>query len=212
MICYSCGSTLSDAKLKLCQICNERFCSSCWADHVHSTPKLSSDTVTDYTLQELRRMELVQRIGQLHDKLAATVDVSEQLSEYPNLESGRRETQDRIVTSLVEAIRELRRLRIYPLCDDFEHDNEMIKRIVRDHLEPDKILCHLGWYKRGLQMHREAELNCRSASETSVLNDREAGFEAALRLYAYWKDGVQCVGSCGKTLEQALEDMRKGSR
>lgn len=33
------------------------------------------------------------------------------------------------------------------------------------------------------------------------------GFKAALRSYAWWKDGVQYVGSCGTTLEQALAEV-----
>lgn len=39
------------------------------------------------------------------------------------------------------------------------------------------------------------------------------GYKAALRRYAHWKDGVQYVGSCGKTLQQALitaeEELRR---
>ena len=36
------------------------------------------------------------------------------------------------------------------------------------------------------------------------------GYEIGLRLYAYWKDGVQYVGSCGTTLEKALAQMKEG--
>lgn len=32
------------------------------------------------------------------------------------------------------------------------------------------------------------------------------GYTKALRNYAYWKDGKQFVGSCGRTLEEALSD------
>lgn len=69
-------------------------------------------------------------------------------------------------------------------------------------------------------MHREAELNCRSTPEDldvisvairkKLAEARLDGFEAALRLYAYWKDGVQYVGSCGTALKRALADMKKG--
>ena len=31
------------------------------------------------------------------------------------------------------------------------------------------------------------------------------GFVAGLREYAWWKDGTQYVGSCGTTLEKAIE-------
>jgi hypothetical protein len=26
-------------------------------------------------------------------------------------------------------------------------NNEMIRKVQQDHLEPDKLLCHLGWYR-----------------------------------------------------------------
>lgn len=31
------------------------------------------------------------------------------------------------------------------------------------------------------------------------------GFRAGIREYAWWKEGVQYVGSCGTTLEEALK-------
>lgn len=34
-----------------------------------------------------------------------------------------------------------------------------------------------------------------------------AGYKAALKLFAWWKDGVQYVGSCGTTLEEALKEV-----
>lgn len=37
-----------------------------------------------------------------------------------------------------------------------------------------------------------------------VVADR-AGFERGVRLYAWWKDGVEYVGTCGKTLKEALD-------
>jgi len=32
------------------------------------------------------------------------------------------------------------------------------------------------------------------------------GYEDGLEAYAWWKDGVQYVGSCGTTLKQALKE------
>jgi hypothetical protein len=32
------------------------------------------------------------------------------------------------------------------------------------------------------------------------------GIKEGLRQYAWWKDGVQYVGTCGKTLKQAIEE------
>ncbi len=31
------------------------------------------------------------------------------------------------------------------------------------------------------------------------------GYEAGLKTYAWWKDGVQYVGTCGTTLKEALK-------
>ena len=35
------------------------------------------------------------------------------------------------------------------------------------------------------------------------------GMIAGIMLYAHWKDGVQYVGTCGKTLEHAIDDVDK---
>ena len=35
------------------------------------------------------------------------------------------------------------------------------------------------------------------------------GFVDGLRAYAWWRDGVQYVGSCGTTLSQAIINARK---
>ncbi len=35
------------------------------------------------------------------------------------------------------------------------------------------------------------------------------GLREGLEMYAHWKDGVQYVGTCGKTLKQALEEIDK---
>lgn len=37
-----------------------------------------------------------------------------------------------------------------------------------------------------------------------------AGKIEGVRLYAWWKDGVQYVGHCGTTLAQAIERIKKG--
>ncbi len=36
-------------------------------------------------------------------------------------------------------------------------------------------------------------------------NDYDKGFCDALRCFAYWKDGEELVGSCGKTLKDAID-------
>jgi len=35
------------------------------------------------------------------------------------------------------------------------------------------------------------------------------GVREGLEMYAHWKDGVQYVGTCGKTLKQALAEVDK---
>ena len=44
------------------------------------------------------------------------------------------------------------------------------------------------------------------ADEIKALLDQR--YEDGLRAFAWWKDGVQYVGSCGTTLEKALEDAK----
>jgi predicted heme/steroid binding protein len=39
-----------------------------------------------------------------------------------------------------------------------------------------------------------------------------AGVRDGLTRYAHWKDGVQYVGSCGKTLEKALAEVNEEER
>ncbi|KKN08275.1 hypothetical protein LCGC14_1058400 [marine sediment metagenome] len=39
-------------------------------------------------------------------------------------------------------------------------------------------------------------------------NERyKEGMREGLRMYAWWKDGVQYVGTCGKTLKEALAEI-----
>ena len=35
------------------------------------------------------------------------------------------------------------------------------------------------------------------------------GLREGLEMYAHWKDGVQYVGTCGKTLKQAIAEIDK---
>lgn len=38
---------------------------------------------------------------------------------------------------------------------------------------------------------------------------RKAGMKEGIRLYAWWKDGLQYVGTTGMTLKEALEEIDK---
>ncbi len=40
----------------------------------------------------------------------------------------------------------------------------------------------------------------------------KAGMEYGIWLFAWWKDGVQYVGSCGKTLQEAYEELGLGKK
>lgn len=44
--------------------------------------------------------------------------------------------------------------------------------------------------------------------EAKVNNAYHAGYEDGLKCFAWWKDGVQFVGTCGTTLEYALDNSR----
>lgn len=45
---------------------------------------------------------------------------------------------------------------------------------------------------------------------TGYEQGRLAGLEEGIRLYAWWKNGVQYVGTSDKKLNEALEDLRAG--
>ncbi|KKK71508.1 hypothetical protein LCGC14_2913250 [marine sediment metagenome] len=48
--------------------------------------------------------------------------------------------------------------------------------------------------------------NVASASfDSGYKNGHRDGYRDGLRAYAWWKDGVQYVGTCGITLKQALK-------
>lgn len=50
---------------------------------------------------------------------------------------------------------------------------------------------------------------CYACACEAVQAARLQGLEEGLRMYAHWKDGVEYVGTCGRTLASALEDVRK---
>lgn len=54
------------------------------------------------------------------------------------------------------------------------------------------------------QLRGRLEPNGVAAAVLTLENARLAGYLQALRDYAWWKDGVQYVGSCGTTLSEAI--------
>lgn len=50
---------------------------------------------------------------------------------------------------------------------------------------------------------------CYACSVEAIKIAALEGLEEGLRMYAHWKDGVEYVGTCGTTLNQALDNIRK---
>ena len=46
--------------------------------------------------------------------------------------------------------------------------------------------------------------------DDDFLSDYDRGVINGLKAYAWWKDGVQYVGTCGTTLEKAIQDFMNG--
>ena len=49
---------------------------------------------------------------------------------------------------------------------------------------------------------------CEACNSFNSINQKQvrAAYEAGLKAYAWWKDGVQYVGTCGTTLAEALKE------
>ena len=62
------------------------------------------------------------------------------------------------------------------------------------------------------QCHAKIDSLQRQCAQLKTLcrNSYQAGFIAGLEAYAWWKDGVQYVGSCGTTLKKAIAEAEKG--
>ena len=58
------------------------------------------------------------------------------------------------------------------------------------------------------RLQGQADGYCVEYTEQKAENKRQyrKGYEDGLRAYAWWKDGVEYVGTCGTTLEQALKN------
>ena len=41
------------------------------------------------------------------------------------------------------------------------------------------------------------------------ISDYWRGFEDGIRRFAWWKDGTEYVGTCGKTLKQAIHEAKQ---
>lgn len=56
-----------------------------------------------------------------------------------------------------------------------------------------------NWQGRGTNSYD----TWKAALEIAYVDGKKEG----IRLFAWWKDGVQYVGTCGKTLEEALKEV-----
>ena len=45
--------------------------------------------------------------------------------------------------------------------------------------------------------------------DTGRIHEYFNGIVEGVRLYAWWKDGEQYVGTCGKTLKEAIRDIEE---
>ena len=57
------------------------------------------------------------------------------------------------------------------------------------------------------EIHRAPLLKRIIKLEAQLADQYKRGFEDGLRTFAWWKDGVEQVGSCGTTLKQALVEV-----
>ncbi len=55
------------------------------------------------------------------------------------------------------------------------------------------------------ELSRQAEFGMEPSWEDFVIAGHKEGMREATRLFAWWKDGVQYVGTTGTTLKEALE-------
>ena len=69
---------------------------------------------------------------------------------------------------------------------------DAVKRLKTENEKLKKEIAH------ETDMAAQADMTCKRAYSR--------GYEEGVRAYAWWKDGVQYVGTCGKTLEQALKE------
>ncbi len=90
---------------------------------------------------------------------------------------------------------------------------------------PNRV-CNCGWYGQDHQMETEfipiyptgrtVNYICNSCGHSfghdeleDNLNSFYAGMSEGIKLYAWWKDGLEYVGTCGTTLKKATEEIEE---
>ena len=56
-----------------------------------------------------------------------------------------------------------------------------------------------------MEQIKQLATDVNNVAETSFQSGYKEGYKKGLTAYAWWKDGVQYVGTCGKTLKEALK-------
>ena len=80
-----------------------------------------------------------------------------------------------------------------------------IENLNEDIQKLDEEIDRLEVEKKQLQAENERLRKC-------IKIRYEEGFITGLREYAWWKDGVQYVGTCGQTLKEAIEQALQGKK
>ena len=62
-----------------------------------------------------------------------------------------------------------------------------------------------GPKKTDTESIKELATDVNNVAATSFQSGYKKGYEDGLRAYAWWKDGVEYVGTCGTTLKKALK-------
>ena len=73
----------------------------------------------------------------------------------------------------------------------------------------DELLKLIGGLPEELQ---EEGTTGRDLIDNIIHEAHKDGLMVGVRLYAWWKDGIQYVGSTGKTLKEALEEADKDAQ
>lgn len=108
-----------------------------------------------------------------------------------------------------ETIKQVWRLKVYDFCDN---------RVEHDYTYPTKQEARQAMSEEGythdthggyeITIEEECVIDEISLNKSIRIALKEGVIEGLTR-YAWWKNGVQYVGSCGTTLKKALDDVDK---
>lgn len=126
--------------------------------------------------------------------------------------------------AFAEAARDLRLFMGIMSSNDPQHVKvEKIDAVVsriqaQVHMEPVTLserlaAARLAGIEQGRNQEREQNIDARIAASLAAAREqgRREGVEQGLRMYAWWKDGTEWVGTCGTTLKDAIARLRRES-